>query len=277
MRSPDDAFAAGHRPARLTISDRWEDVSVALALVHDSFVEAGYMTPAPSGHRMILPYLNPGTSFFLARRAERSIGASALIADGPLGLPADRSFAEEIDELRREGRPLSECGSLVVDSAWRGESTLIVAQLMAGAARVLEEREDAHVVVSVTPSAERFYAALFGFQRLAEPRPLYGAPAILMETDTQRVRESVARGRTAPQRLVGELMNPDWTDWIDDRRSGEPWPPGPVTELLAEQRLLERVLGPLAVLSDRLGWQIPERPWPALAVPATAGGTHRSP
>jgi len=243
--------------ARLILSDRWEDVAEALGVVHDGFVQAGYMAPAPSGRRMILPYLAEGTAFFVARRGDRPVGAAALIPDSPFGLPADRGFVEEIDGLRREGRPILECGSLVVAAAWRRQSALIVAQLMAGAARVLAEQPAARVVVSVAPSAERFYGTLFGFRRIADPRPLFGPPALLLETDNARVQESISRGGTAPQRLLAELMDVSEPHWLEDRRGGEPWPSGPVTELLAEQGCLEPLFGQLGVLSRRLGW------WPA--------------
>ena len=81
----------------------------------------------------------------------RPVGAATLIPDSPLGLPADRAFVEELDQVRRTGQPLLECGSLVVDSGWGGQSTLIVAMLMAGAMRVIAEHTGARVVVSVTP------------------------------------------------------------------------------------------------------------------------------
>jgi hypothetical protein len=268
----------GHHPARLTISDGWEDVSEALSMIHDSFVQAGYMEATPSGRRMILPYLAPGAAFFVAHWGDRAVGAAALLPDSPLGLPSDRAFVEEMDGLRRDGRPLLECGSLVVGSGWQGQSTLIVALLMAGAMRVIAERPHARVAVSVTPSAERFYASTLGFVRLADPRPLYGAPAVLMEGDTAGMQYSVARGRTAPQRLLDELTTDDDPAWLDDRRTGQPWPQAPLGELLAEQGCFERVLGPLAVLGRRLGWGGPE-PAAAEAVmpPATAVAAQRSP
>lgn len=248
------AATDGRLGASLTISDRWDDVSLALSMVHDRFVEAGYMTPVPSGKRMILPYLTPGAAFFLVHRENEAAGAAVLIPDGPLGLPSDRAFVEENDALRSERRPLFECGSLVVNPGRHGMSSLIVAMLMAGAARVLAEHEDGRVVVSATPGSERFYADLFGFVRVSDERPLYGAPAVLLETDTWRVRDHVSRRRSAPQRLVGELTTAVDPDWLDDRRAGEPWPEEPVTALLGEQHGLERVFGPLGVLGARLGW-----------------------
>jgi hypothetical protein len=225
---------------------------------------------------MILPYLAPGATFLLTRAGSRRVGAATLIPDSPLGLPADRAFVEEIDRLRREGRPLLECGSLVVDSSWRGQSTLIVAMLMAGAVRVIAEHEHARVVVSVTPTAERFYAMTLGFARLADPRPLYGAPAILMESDSARMAEGITRGRTAPQRLLSELTAEERPDWLEDRRAGGTWPRQPLMDLLAEQGQLERVLGPPAVLGRRLGREVPE-PASEAPVPTAAGAAQRSP
>ena len=84
----------------VTASDRVEDIDEALMVVHDGFVEAGYLDPTPSGRRMHPAYLNPGTVFFVARVDGETVGTCALIADGPFGLPSDRAFAEENDLLR---------------------------------------------------------------------------------------------------------------------------------------------------------------------------------
>ena len=116
--------ASGSRdltPPEITVvvSNDVVDVDDALAVVHDEFVDMGYMEPQASGRRMHQAYLNPGTVFVVARIDGVTVGTLAMVADGPFGLPADRAFAEELDDLRRTGRDVLEVGSLAIRREWR--------------------------------------------------------------------------------------------------------------------------------------------------------------
>ena len=167
----------------VTVADGGRDIDDALAVIHDGFVEAGYLTPRPSGRRMHPSYLNPGTVFLVARIDGETVGTCAMVADGPFGLPSDRAFAEENDLMRAEGPVVRECGSLAVSGSHRRHTRRIVMRLFAAATRLaLDEFPDSPVVVAVTPENERFYAAIAGAVRVADPRPLFGAPAVLLRT-----------------------------------------------------------------------------------------------
>ncbi|MCU0306892.1 MAG: hypothetical protein MUE51_03820 [Thermoleophilia bacterium] len=237
----------------VTVSDRWEDVREALAIVHDGFVESGYMDPQPSGRRMIRHYLTPGTWFYLAWAEGEPIAAMALLPDGPFGLPSDRAFCEELDALRATPEPLWECGSLALRRPWRRHVRAIAGHLMGAAARVfVNEERDGRVVISVAPGQSRFYAGLLGFTAMSEPRPLYGAPALLMGTTELGMRAHCIQADPVTQRLVSELVLADETPWFTDRRGSGPWPMDEVGALLEEQGCLDQVRGQAALL-DALG------------------------
>ena len=176
-------------PIRVTLSDRAEDVDDALRVIHHGFVSAGYMEPRPSGRRMHPSYLNPDTRFAVARVGDHLAGTVAMVNDGPFGLPCERSFAEEVDDLRATG-PVREVGSLVVDARWRRHTRHIYMHLLATLVRMALEGHPRQIyVLAVTPENARFTSGLFGCETMGEPRPLYGAPAVLLRTSHDRLRE----------------------------------------------------------------------------------------
>lgn len=234
----------------VVVSDRPEDVDDALRLIHDGFVEAGYMAPTPSGRRMHLSYLNPGTAFFLARIDDEPVATCALIADGPFGLPSDRAFVEENDAMRAERLGgLHECGSLSVARRHRRHTRRIVIRMVAAMTRVAyREFPDAPVAMAVAPESLRFYESLAGARLVAGERPLYGAPAILMRTGGRPIAEHSARRRSPAQRTMDLLIADPDPPWLADRRTSEPPPAEWLVPLLAESPAFMQLLDQQALL-----------------------------
>jgi ribosomal protein S18 acetylase RimI-like enzyme len=235
---------------RAIVSDRPEDIDRVLRLVHDGFVEAGYLMPRPSGRRMIAPYLNPGTAFVLGRMEGRDVGASAFVPDGPFGLPSDRAFVEEIDEIRATGVPLAECGSLTVAPDARRHTRHVFSRLMGALVRLIGERgPDSTIVISVAPETARFYCALFGLEEAAEARPLYREPAVLLRTDYATMTQAFVERGGAHGRLLASLVLGPAGSWLRDRRQGLGWPLEWLEPLLDESGVLERLRGQMDALS----------------------------
>lgn len=237
----------------VTASDRVEDIDEALMVVHEGFVEAGYLDPTPSGRRMHAAYLNPGTIFFVARIDGETVGTCALIADGPFGLPSDRAFAEENDALRAavEG-PLYEAGSLAVRSEYRRSTRRIVMRLFAAMTRVaLAEFPDAPVPLAVTPDNRRFYSAMAGALDIAGPRPLYGAPAVLLQTGARALAAHCAQRATPTQRAMDALLTEPDPAWFTDHRSRLPLPSEWLATLLDEQGVTDALAAQIRLLAER--------------------------
>jgi hypothetical protein len=234
-------------------SDRVEDIDEALAVVHDGFVEAGYLRAQASGRRMHVSYLNPGTIFFVARIEGEPVGTCALIADGPFGVPSDRAFIEENDELRaRTGYVLHEAGSLVVGTAHRRSTRRIVMRLFAAMTRVaIDEFPTAPVPMAVAPENERFYASLAGAQTIARERPLYGAPAVLLLTSGTSLAAHCAQRASPGQRRMDALVTEANPAWLTDRRTHDPLPPAWLDTLLDEQGLTRDLTAQIRLLSER--------------------------
>ena len=246
-----DAMRSVHE-IDVTASDRVEDIDEALMVVHEGFVEAGYLAPKPSGRRMHAAYLNPGTVFFVARIDGETVGTCALIADGPFGLPSDRAFAEENDALRAmAGERIYEAGSLAVRSEHRRSTRRIVMRLFAAMTRVaLAEFPDAPVPLAVTPENRRFYAAMAGTLELAGPRPLYGAPAVLLQTGATALAAHCALRATPTQRAMDGLLTEIRPAWFTDRRSRLPLPSQWLNALLDEQGVTDVLAAQLRLLAE---------------------------
>lgn len=234
-------------------SDCVEEVDEALSIIHDGFVEAGYIPPQRSGRRMHASYLNPGTVFFVARMDGVPVGTCALIADGPFGLPSDRAFAEENDAMRAEsGLLLHECGSLAVRNTARRHTRRIVMRVIAAMTRLaLEEFPDAPVPMAVAPENQRFYAAIVGAREVAGTRPLYGAPAILLRTGGIELAAHAAQRETPSQRTMDDLITEQSPSWLARRRSSRPLPALWLQELLDEQDVTGRLAQQVALLAER--------------------------
>jgi hypothetical protein len=205
-----------------------------MVLVHDGFVESGFMDPEPSGRRVIPHYLTPGTFFALAHIDGRAIGATSVIPDGPWGLPSAHAFADEVAAAAELGPPV-EVGSLVVSAEHRSRTRPVFMHQMAGIIRVLHGYPEEPVVFgTVAPEQERFYAALFGLRRVGPVRDLYGAPAVSLIGPIGDVVEHVFAGHTMGRRTIAGLLSD----------------PGPVW---LRNRLAERDSGPVPAPGDAVG------------------------
>jgi hypothetical protein len=227
-----------------------EELDEAMSIVHDGFVQAGYMAPQPSGRRLHASYLNPGTMFFVARMEGRAVGTCALIADGPFPLPSDRAFVEENDRLREEtGRPLHECGSLSVRAEARRHTRRIVMRLVAAMSRVSAERFPTSAVpLAVGPENRRFYASLVGAEQLAGERPLYGPPAVLLCTSGLGPTIHAAQRLTPIQRTMDDLISEQDPSWLTVRRP-EPLPAAWLQRLIDEQGVMRALSDQVALLA----------------------------
>lgn len=231
-------------PVSVVTTNSWDDVKQALALVHDGFVEAGYMEPQRSGCRMIAPYLNDGVMFSIAYVESQVAGVLALMPDGAFGLPSDSAFSAEIDALRATGRPLFESGSLVVARRFRRHTRRILGGLVAANMRAFRQTADAIVLISTEPRQADFYGSLFGAEPISGEVDHYGAPAVLLMSDYPKMKRMLGEPRTNGQRMISPLVLDGHAPWLVEQGLIERWPIDEVSALMAEQVSLEQLLPP---------------------------------
>ncbi|KPK49027.1 MAG: hypothetical protein AMK72_05570, partial [Planctomycetes bacterium SM23_25] len=82
-----------------------DDLARAYRLVHDVFVDKGYIDPGPNGIRIRLFEALPEMATFVAEVDRRIVAVMSIVPDSEdLGLPSDKAFSQELDGLRSAGR-----------------------------------------------------------------------------------------------------------------------------------------------------------------------------
>ena len=136
-----------------------EDLIAAYRLVHDVYVETGFMRPHRSGLRVRLFEAMPETATFIARKDERVVGVLSMVPDSPaFGLPSDLAFKAELDGLRRTGAKLGEVTNqaVSVDHRQSGIATELIR--CAFAHRYLKGWDES--VTTISPQHAPFYEVL---------------------------------------------------------------------------------------------------------------------
>lgn len=227
-------LAAHHRTTeqlRVVLTDRIRDLDPALALVHDGFVESGFITPQASGRRVLPHYLTPGTVFAIAYRGDDAVAACCVIPDGPHGLPSEGEMPDEVHAARALGGAPFELGSLVVARGHRDVSRhAVLMMIVAHLRRLTYEGGPDVAICTVAPEQARFYASGFGMRALGEERMLYGAPAVLMALPLCDMRDYISGPGGIMRRTAGALFHDPYAAWLTSH-AGAVHPPAPVVRL----------------------------------------------
>ena len=222
----------------VTVTDRISAIDEALTLVHDGFVESGFMRPQRARRRVIPQYFNPGTFFAVAYIAGRPAGALVSVPDGPFGLPSEAVYPEEFSRIRATGVPI-ETGSLAIAPAARAHKRRLLTMLFAAQVRIGLTRPEYIVSITVAPEQERFYRAFANMRRVGTERDLYGYPAVLLAAPVTEMAEWASSGTSVLRRTAHRLYTESDPSWLTlDLPVGMSAPP-------SEEALLERVGFPL--------------------------------
>ena len=165
----------------LSIARTKEELESAFTLLHDAYVEMGFMQPHPSGMRVTAYHALPTTATLIARWDEEVIGTVSIVRDTALGLPADQAF--DLSALRAEGTTLAEVSALAIKRQYHGDSGQALFPLLKFMYQYSERYLGVTCIVIAThPGRAQFYEAVFGFDPVNR-RPLdhydfaNGAPA----------------------------------------------------------------------------------------------------
>ena len=85
-----------------------DELKEAFRLVHDAYLDRGYIEQAQQSLRFGVHNLLPDTTTFVALLADTVIATVTLVVDSPLGLPMDVIYHDEVNALRKQGRRLGE-------------------------------------------------------------------------------------------------------------------------------------------------------------------------
>lgn len=144
------------------------DLLEAYNLVHDVFVESGYIRPNRSGLRVRLFEAMPHMATFVAKEKGRVVGALSVVGDTPdLGLPSDTAFKHELDLLRASGARLCEVTNQALAKEYR-RSALPTELIRCAMAHGIESGYD-EGIATVSPSHGGFYD-LLRFRQIGDER-----------------------------------------------------------------------------------------------------------
>ena len=174
----------------------------AYTLVHDAYVEKGYMLPTASGARVRAFEALPEMATFVARAGGRVVAVTSVILDTPeLGLPSDHVFPVEIDRLRREPGGVCEITNLAVAREYR--NTPVFLQLTQACLAHAVFKGCGNMFVAVSPGHARFFRDILHFEYRG-PRRNYSDE---VEDIVQGMRLSVT-GSERLARHVDAAMGP---------------------------------------------------------------------
>jgi hypothetical protein len=98
----------------------------AYSLVHDVYVDKGYIQPCAGNARVRKFEALPETATFIARVRGRIVAVTSLVPDSPdLGLPSDHTFCAELGLLRSEPGKVCEISNLAVAPEYRRTSVFL--------------------------------------------------------------------------------------------------------------------------------------------------------
>ena len=176
----------------LKLAETQAELEACFRLLHDAYVDSGFMDPHPSGMRVTVYHALPTTSTLMASFDGRVVGTLSLIRDSGLGFPMQRIF--DIEAVRRAGGNIAEVSALAVDKRFRSVGGTILFPLMKFMYEYATAYFDTrHLVIAVNPKHIGMYESLLFFRRL-RPQPVdhydfvNGAPAVGAHLDLRLAR-----------------------------------------------------------------------------------------
>lgn len=166
-----------------------DDLRQAYRLVHDVYLEQGFITPDPCRMRLRIFETTPETATFVAKVDGNVVAVLSVVEDSPeLGLPSDGAFKDELDTLRRAGKRLCEATNQVVAEEYR-KSAVPTELMRCAVALFLTEGYD-EAIAAVSPSHTGFYD-LLGFRMVGSQRSYtqeLDDPVIALSMDINQYR-----------------------------------------------------------------------------------------
>ncbi|PKO88923.1 MAG: hypothetical protein CVU18_05715 [Betaproteobacteria bacterium HGW-Betaproteobacteria-12] len=175
---------------QLKIADTREELEASFSLLHDAYVDAGFMKPDPSGMRVTIYHALPTTTTLCAKWDGEVVGTISLIRESAFGFPLQKIF--DLSGVRLKGGNLAEVSALAVHPRFRKTGGAILFPLMKFMYEYATKYFDTrHLLIAVNPNRIEMYESLLFFERLtANVVENYdfanGAPAVGAALDLQQ-------------------------------------------------------------------------------------------
>lgn len=151
---------------QLKIAETREELEACFRLLHDAYVESGFMKPHPSGMRVTIYHALPTTTTLCAKWDDEVVGTISLIRDDSVfGFPLQTIF--DLSAVWAAGGKVAEVSALAVHRRFRRAGGPILFPLMKFMYEYATTFFDTrHLVIAVNPKHIELYESLLFFERL---------------------------------------------------------------------------------------------------------------
>ena len=194
FRSFTDCDPAPSSRLVLKIAETKEELEACFAVLHDAYVDSGFMKPDPSGMRVTIYHALPTTTTLCAKYDGQVVGTISLVRESALGVPLQRIF--DLSAVREKEGQIAEVSALAVHRKFRKTGGSILFPLMKFMYEYCTTFFDTrHLVIAVNPSHIEMYESLLFFKRLSANMVesydfVNGAPAIGATLDLKEALET---------------------------------------------------------------------------------------
>lgn len=193
----------------LKLAESVSEYTQAFQILHDSYVDAGFMEKDSTGMRITPYHLLNSTSTYVAVENGKVIATIAMVRDNPFGLPMDKVF--DLNQFRQKNERIGEVSALAIHRDFRGQSGILLFCLIRFMwLHTLTRHRIDHLVIAVNPEKEDLYRSVFNFENL--PGQSYvssysfvqGAPAVgqwMNIKNSQKILQSIYQGKSKKNNL----------------------------------------------------------------------------
>jgi hypothetical protein len=186
-----------------------EDLSAAYALVHDVFVDKGYIDPRPGRIRVRAFEALPRMATFVAERDGMLAGVMSIVPDSAdLGLPSDQGFHQELDRLRDERRRICEITNLAVRPEYRRSNAFPELTRACFAQALAWDQDD--IFIAISPGHAPFFEEILQFDPWGDERSYSADKDDIVQGKRMDLRQIAERWRETDRRLGGDAFLHDY-------------------------------------------------------------------
>lgn len=173
-------FQDASNDIQISVASDTQELETAYRLVHDVFVEKGYIQPQKTGLRFRVYEAIPEMYSFVAKHNNNIVAVQSIVGDSEFGLPSEHPFddysgeykgpfQDEIGSLRAEGRTICEATNESVIPDYRNKKNGIPTELMRCCLAYAKNKGYNSIVTAISPSHFPLYE-LMSFKEIGDLR-----------------------------------------------------------------------------------------------------------
>ena len=165
------------------------EVTAAWNVVYRQYLGTDLIAPNPYNIFTFPEYISRKSVIILGQENNKAICSLSGVLDGEAGLPLDRQYKAELDELRKSGSRLLEIG-LLADIRPTNNLKSIV-ELMSAVAKFGVFSNHMDIVIGVHPRRAEFFKRIFGCEIIGDIKGyenLNVAPVVLLYATNKNIK-----------------------------------------------------------------------------------------